>query len=89
MTIYTIGLNLASGDAKRKLAGWPTRPAARASCSATPPGGRDLSPIQGAALALPIAYQSTNTSGGDDFRSVQLTVDRPGVKVKTISGYYP
>jgi VWFA-related protein len=36
-----------------------------------------------------IAYQSTNTSGGNTFRSVELKVDRPGTEAKTIRGYYP
>ncbi len=36
-----------------------------------------------------IAYQSTNTSGSDDFRAVELKVSRPGVEIKTIRGYYP
>ncbi len=36
-----------------------------------------------------IAYQSTNTSGGNVFRSVELKVDRPGLEAKTIRGYYP
>ena len=35
-----------------------------------------------------IAYQSTNTSGGDQFRAVELKVSRPG-EVKTMRGYYP
>ncbi|MEA2600737.1 MAG: Ca-activated chloride channel [Acidobacteriota bacterium] len=36
-----------------------------------------------------IGYQSTNTSGGSVFRSVELKVDRPGTEAKTIRGYYP
>jgi VWFA-related protein len=36
-----------------------------------------------------IAYQSTNTSGGNAFRSVDLKVLRPGMEAKTIRGYYP
>ncbi len=36
-----------------------------------------------------IAYQSTNTSSGDDFRSVDLKVSKPGVEAKTLRGYYP
>jgi VWFA-related protein len=36
-----------------------------------------------------IAYQSTNTSSGDDFRSVELKVNKPGTDVKTLRGYYP
>ncbi len=36
-----------------------------------------------------IAYQSSNTSGGKTFRSVDLKVLRPGMEAKTIRGYYP
>ena len=36
-----------------------------------------------------IAYQSSNTSGGNTFRSVDLKVSKPGMEVKTIRGYYP
>ena len=37
-----------------------------------------------------IAYQSTNTSGSDDFRTVDLkVVGKPGVEAKTMRGYYP
>jgi VWFA-related protein len=36
-----------------------------------------------------IAYQSSNTSGGNNFRSVDLKVSKPGMEVKTIRGYYP
>jgi VWFA-related protein len=36
-----------------------------------------------------IAYQSTNTTGGNTFRSIDLKVNRPGVEAKTIRGYYP
>ena len=36
-----------------------------------------------------IAYQSTNTSGGDEFRAVELKVSRPGTEAKTMRGYYP
>ena len=36
-----------------------------------------------------IAYQSTNSGSGDDFRVVELQVDAPGAKAETIRGYYP
>ncbi|HVG08280.1 MAG TPA: VWA domain-containing protein, partial [Thermoanaerobaculia bacterium] len=36
-----------------------------------------------------IAYQSTNTGGGDDFRTVDLKVNKPGTEAKTLRGYYP
>jgi len=36
-----------------------------------------------------VAYQSTNTNDENAFRAVELKVDRPGIEVKTIRGYYP
>ena len=36
-----------------------------------------------------IAYQSTNTGGGDEFRTVDLKDNKPGVEAKTLRGYYP
>ncbi|MEM8960324.1 MAG: VWA domain-containing protein [Acidobacteriota bacterium] len=36
-----------------------------------------------------IAYQSSNTEDLTTFRRVVLEVDRPGVTVKTLAGYYP
>ena len=37
---------------------------------------------------LLIGYQSNQTDG-DAFREVEVEVSRPGVKAKTIPGYYP
>ena len=36
-----------------------------------------------------IGYQSSNTTESTDFRRVELKVDRPGLEVKTLQGYYP
>jgi VWFA-related protein len=36
-----------------------------------------------------IAYQSSNATESTDFRRVELKVDRPGLEVKTLQGYYP
>jgi len=36
-----------------------------------------------------LAYQSSNTSDSRTFRSIEVTVDRPGVEAKTLRGYYP
>jgi Ca-activated chloride channel family protein len=36
-----------------------------------------------------IAYQSTNTSLDGNFRTVEVKVDRSGLEVKTLHGYYP
>ena len=35
-----------------------------------------------------LAYQSSQ-SQGDDYRTVEVRLDRPGLKAKTIPGYYP
>jgi VWFA-related protein len=36
-----------------------------------------------------VAYQSTNVSDENTFRTVELKVAKPGVEVKTTRGYYP
>jgi len=36
-----------------------------------------------------IAYQSTNTTGANEFRTVELKVAQPGLEAKTMRGYYP
>lgn len=36
-----------------------------------------------------VVYQSNDTSKDNGFRSVELKVDKPGLEVKTIRGYYP
>ena len=36
-----------------------------------------------------VAYQSTNTSPETNFRTIDVKVDRSGVEVKTLHGYYP
>ena len=36
-----------------------------------------------------VAYQSSNTTGGNTFRSIDLKVNKPGLEPKTIRGYYP
>ncbi len=93
VAIYTIGLGLnrKSGDAKKKL----TRLAAET-------GGRSFF-IEGVGR-LPviydtiqqelrsryyIAYQSTNTSGEEGFRTIEVDLARPGLEAKTLRGYYP
>jgi len=36
-----------------------------------------------------LAYQSSNTSKSDAFRTVEVDVKRPGVEARTLRGYYP
>lgn len=91
VTVYTIGLGLREGDARRKLAAIAEETGGR-SFFVTDPA--DLETIyssiqQELRSQYLIAYQSSNTSEDRDFREVELKVARPGVKVQTISGYYP
>lgn len=91
ITIYSIGFRLNDFSARQKL----TR-------LADETGGRsfyiqdivELEPIysqiqQELRSQYLIAYQSTNTSEDDDFRSVDLRIDDKSLVVKTLSGYYP
>ncbi|MEM7048284.1 MAG: VWA domain-containing protein [Acidobacteriota bacterium] len=91
VTVYTVGLNLGSNDARRKLAQ-----------IADETGGRsffigNIGELDAIYQSIQeelrsqylIAYQSSNTAEDREFRSVELETVRPGVKVKTISGYYP
>ena len=93
VTIYTIGLKEAAKDSgsRRKLAKL-----------SEVTGGRsffvnDSSELDAIYATIQeelrsqylIAYQSSNTGGSTDFREVDLKVDRSGVEVKTLSGYYP
>lgn len=36
-----------------------------------------------------VAYQSNNTTGDEEFRTVELKVKEPGLEAKTLRGYYP
>ncbi|MEM1204960.1 MAG: VWA domain-containing protein [Acidobacteriota bacterium] len=91
ITVYTIGLRLGDLGARRKL-----------ERLADETGGRsfflrdisDLDSVYGdiqreLRSQLLIAYQSSNTADDGEFRQVELEVARPGVTVKTLSGYYP
>jgi Ca-activated chloride channel family protein len=91
VTVYTIGLGLREIEARRKL-----------TTLAEETGGRsffvgDAADLEEIYRSIErelrsqylIAYQSTNTSDKREFREVELKAARPGVKVQTISGYYP
>ncbi len=91
ITVYSIGFRLTDSSARRKL-----------NQLADETGGRsfhihDISELGDIYNLIQrelrsqylIAYQSTNTSEDDDFRSVELKIDRKDLVVKTLSGYYP
>ncbi len=91
ITIYSIGFRLGDLTARRKL-----------TQLADETGGRsfniqDISELEEIYGLIQrelrsqylIAYQSTNTSEDEAFRSVELKIDRKDLTVKTLSGYYP
>jgi VWFA-related protein len=93
VAIYTIGLNLSrkERDIRRKL-----------SRLAQETGGRNFTVES--AEELPaiyeiiqdelrsryyLAYQSTNSSEDDEFRTIEIKIAQSGVEAKTLRGYYP
>ena len=91
VTIYAVGLQLPEGSARTAL-----------SQIAEETGGqsyfvRDAGDLPAIYRAIEsemrsqylLAYQSSNISKSDEFRSIELKVDSPGAKVRTMSGYYP
>ncbi len=93
ITIYTIGLEDVAKDAgaRRKLERLAEITGGR---SFFVRAATELGPIYDAIQQelrsqYLVAYQSNNTSGETTFREVELRVSRPGVDVKTLSGYYP
>lgn len=91
VTIYSIGLSLRDGSARAAL---------RELAEET--GGRSFFINDASELGelyrviqdelrsqYLLAYQSTNTSTDDAFRTLEVEADVPGAEVKTISGYYP
>ncbi|MEL7061265.1 MAG: VWA domain-containing protein, partial [Acidobacteriota bacterium] len=91
ITIYTIGLDLGDRGARSKLARLADETGGRSfflkDTGALP---QAYATIQRELRSqLLIAYQSSNTADDEAFRRVELQVARPGVEVKTLSGYYP
>jgi Ca-activated chloride channel family protein len=91
VTIYSIGLAMDDGAAKGKLIQL-----------ANDTGGRSYFITDEADIAAVydlvqqdlrsqylLAYQSSNTAGADDFRQIEVKVDRPRASVRTLAGYYP
>ncbi|MEM1178483.1 MAG: VWA domain-containing protein [Acidobacteriota bacterium] len=91
ITLYTIGLRLGSGGARIKL-----------NRLAEETGGssyfiRDIDELEAIYTKIQeelrsqllIAYQSSNAADDGEFRRVEVEVERPGARARTISGYYP
>jgi VWFA-related protein len=91
VTVYTVGLALPRGEARRHLSRWAEETGGRSYfIDSTEP----LAAIYGAIenelrSQYLIAYQSSNADSSGAFRRVELAVDRRDVDVKTMTGYYP
>ncbi len=90
VAIYVIGLNL------------PRKDYGKLAKLAAETGGRsflvdDASELTGVYDAIQqelrsrylLAYQSSNTSGKDTFRTIEIEVEPSGLEAKTLRGYYP
>ncbi|MBV8200205.1 MAG: VWA domain-containing protein, partial [Acidobacteria bacterium] len=89
VTIYTIGLG--EDIEKRKLTKLSEETGGRAFFikSAAELGAIYATIQEDLRSQYLVAYQSTNTSPETNFRTVDVKVDRSGVEVKTLHGYYP
>jgi Ca-activated chloride channel family protein len=91
VTIYSIGLQMNDGGARRKLISLANETGGR---SYFIDNIKDLATVydliqQDLRSQYFIAYQSSNTGASEDFRFIDLRVERPRTNVRTLAGYYP
>jgi Ca-activated chloride channel family protein len=91
VTIYSIGLAIDDGAAKGKLIQLANETGGRSYFIADE---GDIATVydmvqQDMRSQYLLAYQSSNTARNDDFRQVEVKVDRPRATVRTLAGYYP
>lgn len=91
VTIYSIGLALPKGDPRKKLEKLAEETGGQAYFV---DGPAELGPIyerieNELRSQYFLSYQSSNTAITGDFRAVECKVDRPGLEVRTLRGYYP
>jgi Ca-activated chloride channel family protein len=91
VTIYSIGLAMDDGMAKGKLIQLANETGGR---SYFITDDEDIAAVyslvqQDLRSQYLLAYQSSNTASNDEFRQVEVKVDRPRSSVRTLAGYYP
>jgi Ca-activated chloride channel family protein len=91
VTIYSIGLAMDDGMAKGKLIQLANETGGR---SYFITDEEDIAAVyslvqQDLRSQYLLAYQSSNTASNDEFRQVEVKVDRPRSSVRTLAGYYP
>jgi Ca-activated chloride channel family protein len=91
VTIYSIGLAIDDGQAKNKLINLANETGGRSYFISNSDGIAAVYDLvqQDLRSQYLLAYQSSNTSGDDDFRQVEVKVQRPRATVRTLAGYYP
>ncbi|MEJ2084772.1 MAG: VWA domain-containing protein [Acidobacteriota bacterium] len=93
VSIYSIGLGLSGklGEAKKKLKKLAEETGGRAFfIDGVDELGSIYRTIQEELRSrYYLAYQSTNTAEDDEFRTVEVELDRSGLEAKTLRGYYP
>ncbi len=91
VTLYAIGLNPSDTGARSRLTRLAEETGGRAFFL------REIAELDGVYELIQkelrsqylIAYQSSNTSGNEDFRSIELKLSRRDLSARTLSGYYP
>ncbi|MEZ5332906.1 MAG: VWA domain-containing protein [Thermoanaerobaculia bacterium] len=91
VAIYSIGLDLDKREARRKLERFSEETGGRAFFI---DDAHRLAEIYATIQTelrsrYYLAYQSTNSSDADEFRTVDVQVDVKGAEAKTLRGYYP
>lgn len=91
VAIYAIGLDLDKRDARSKLERFAEETGGRAFFVGDATRLAEIySTIQTELRSrYYLAYQSTNSSSADDFRTVDVAIDVKGAEAKTLRGYYP
>ncbi len=91
VTIYSIGLAIDDGTAKGKLIQLANETGGRSYFIADEDDIVTVYDLvqQDMRSQYLLAYQSSNTGRTDDFRQVEVKVDRPRSSVRTLAGYYP
>ncbi len=91
VSIYVVGLGLERSAARRDLARFATETGGQAffldSIEELPEVYRRIEEELRSRYYL--AYQSSNTSRDDDFRSIEVELARRGLEARTLRGYYP
>jgi VWFA-related protein len=91
VTVYTVGLGVAEGGGRRALQQLAEVTGGQSYfASHVDELGEIYATIERDLRSqYLLAYQSTNSARTDQFRGVEVKVDVPGARVRSMSGYFP